>query len=167
MVDLISLVLAVSISTLPVTYLRLLLNLKLCSKGSRISQYEIYILGDVSKPFLEYYEHLLSGEYLDMLYSNFSLLFTTKPTRLTHHSSTLIERIYRDFALNWMRFMGLLWLTSQIICQSFDRRTSRLEKCFAIIIISTWTSILEMPTLLICLVYSVNLVIFISKLLIV
>lgn len=78
MVDLISLVLAVSISTLPVTYLRLLLNLKLCSKGPRISQYEIYILGDVSKPFLKYYEHLLSGEYLDMLYSNFSLLFTTK-----------------------------------------------------------------------------------------
>ena len=102
-----------------------------------------------------------------MLYSNFSLLFTTKPTRLTHHSSTLIERIYRDFSLNWMRFMGLLWLTSQIICQSFDRRISRLEKCFAIIIISTWTIILEMPTLLICLVYSVNLVIFISKLLIV
>ena len=35
-----------------------------------ISQYDIYILGDFNIDFLKYSEHLLTEEYLNMLYSN-------------------------------------------------------------------------------------------------
>ena len=57
--------------------------------------------------FLKHDEHLLAGEYLDMLYSNNFLPIITEPSRLTHHTSTLIDHIYRN------PILGLLWLTSQ------------------------------------------------------
>ena len=53
-----------------------------------------YILGDFNIDLLKYSEHLLTEEYLNMLYSNNLLPLITKPTRLTHHTSTLIDHIY-------------------------------------------------------------------------
>ena len=48
-----------------------------------ISQYEIYILGDFNIDLLKYSEHLLSEEYLNMLYSNNLLPLITKPIIFT------------------------------------------------------------------------------------
>ena len=79
---------------LPVTYVPLLLNLKTLLKV--ISHYEIYILGDFNIDLMKYSEHLLAEQYLTMLYSNNLLPLTTKPTRLTQHTSTLIDHIYTN-----------------------------------------------------------------------
>ena len=61
-----------------------------------ISQHEIYILGDFNIDLLKYSEHLLTEGYLNMLYSNNLLPLITKPTRLTHHTYTLIDYIYTN-----------------------------------------------------------------------
>ena len=61
----------------------------------------------------EYSEHLLSEEYLNMLYSNNLLPLITKPTRLAHHTSTLIDHIYTNSDLSVDA--GMRWLMSQII----------------------------------------------------
>ena len=58
-----------------------------------ISEHEIYILGDFNIDLLKYSEHLLTEECLNMLYLNNLLPLITKPTRLTHHTSTLIDHI--------------------------------------------------------------------------
>ena len=65
-----------------------------------ISQYEFYILGDFNIDLLKYSEHLLSEEYLNMLYSNNLRPLITKPTRHTHHTSTLIDHIYTNSNLS-------------------------------------------------------------------
>ena len=76
-------------------------------------KYEIYILGNLNIDLLEYSEHLLSEEYLNMLYSNSRLPLITKPTRLAHHTSTLIDHIYTNSDLSGNA--GMRWLMSQII----------------------------------------------------
>ena len=55
-----------------------------------------YIIGDVNVNFLKYNEHANTEDYLNMLYSNNFLPLITKPTRLTDHSSTLIDHIYTN-----------------------------------------------------------------------
>ena len=61
-----------------------------------ISHYDIYILGDFNIDLMKYSEHLLAEQYLTMLYSNNLLPLTTKPTRLTQHTSTLTDHIYTN-----------------------------------------------------------------------
>ena len=56
----------------------------------------VYIIGDVNINFLKYNEHANTEDYLNMLYSNNFLPLITKPTRLTDHSSTLIDHIYTN-----------------------------------------------------------------------
>ena len=56
----------------------------------------VYIIGDVNVNFLKYNEHANTEDYLNMLYSNNFLPLITKPTRLTDHSSTLIDHIYTN-----------------------------------------------------------------------
>ena len=56
----------------------------------------VYIVGDVNINFLKYNEHANTEDYLNMLYSNNFLPLITKPTRLTDHSSTLIDHIYTN-----------------------------------------------------------------------
>ena len=56
----------------------------------------VYIIGDVNINFLRYNEHTNTEDYLNMLYSNNFLPLITKPTRLTDHSSTLIDHIYTN-----------------------------------------------------------------------
>ena len=48
-----------------------------------------------------------------MLYSNNLLPLITKPTRLAHHTSTLIDHIYTNSDLSVDA--GMRWLMSQII----------------------------------------------------
>ena len=56
----------------------------------------VYIIGNVNVNFLKYNEHANNEDYLNMLYSNNFLPLITKPTRLTDHSSTLIDHIYTN-----------------------------------------------------------------------
>ena len=55
-----------------------------------------YIVGDVNINFLKYDEHVNTEDYLNMLYSNNFIPLITKPTRLTAHSSTLLDHIYTN-----------------------------------------------------------------------
>ena len=61
-----------------------------------LSAYKTYILGDMNINFLNYCEHTQTEEYLNMIYTNNFLPLITKPTRLTHHSATLIDHIYTN-----------------------------------------------------------------------
>ena len=46
--------------------------------------------------FLKYSTHADTEEYLDMLYLDNFIPIITKPTRITEHSSTLIDHIYTN-----------------------------------------------------------------------
>ena len=63
---------------------------------SKITSADIYILGDMNINFLNYCDHTQTEEYLNMLYSYNLLPLITKPTRITHHTATLIDHIYTN-----------------------------------------------------------------------
>ena len=51
--------------------------------------------------FLKFNEHTQTEDFLDMLYANNILPINTKPTRLTDHSPTLIDHIYKNCLQNF------------------------------------------------------------------
>ena len=71
-------------------------ELKTIIKSLSNRKQHVYIIGDVNINFLRYNEHANTEDYLNMLYSNNFLPLITKPTRLTDHSSTLIDHIYTN-----------------------------------------------------------------------
>ena len=71
-------------------------ELKTIIKSLSNRRQHVYIIGDVNLNFLRYNEHANTEDYLNMLYSNNFLPLITKPTRLTDHSSTLIDHIYTN-----------------------------------------------------------------------
>ena len=94
-----------------------------------ISQYEIYILEDFNIDLLKYSEHLLSEEYLNMLYSNNLLPLITKPTRLTHHTSTLIDHIYTNSNLSLDAGIALVDISDHLpVFCILDRQISRFRR---------------------------------------
>ena len=54
----------------------------------------IYLMGDFNINLLDLERHLPSSEYLDSLYSYSLFPLITKPTRITHSTSTLIDNIF-------------------------------------------------------------------------
>lgn len=71
-------------------------ELKTIIKSLNNRKQHVYIIGDVNINLLRYNEHTNTEDYLNMLYSNNFLPLITKPTRLTDHSSTLIDHIYTN-----------------------------------------------------------------------
>ena len=71
-------------------------ELKTIIKSLSNRKQHVYIIGDVNINFLRYNEHANTEDYLNMLYSNNFLPLITKSTRLTDHSSTLIDHIYTN-----------------------------------------------------------------------
>ena len=65
-------------------------------KQLNMNKYEVYILGDMNIALLKHHTHQQTGRYLDMLYSHNLLPVTTKPTRITNHTATLIDHIYTN-----------------------------------------------------------------------
>ena len=57
------------------------------------NRHEIYIFGDMNINFLKFNEHTQTEEFFDVLYASNILPITTKPTRLTDHTRTLIDHI--------------------------------------------------------------------------
>ena len=57
---------------------------------------ETYLVGDMNIDLLKCSNHLKTGEYLESLFSHGFLPLITKPTRLTDHSTTLIDHIYAN-----------------------------------------------------------------------
>jgi hypothetical protein len=60
------------------------------------AKFDLYICGDMHINFLKYNEHEETGKYLEMLFDNNLIPIITKPTRITDHSSTLIDHIYTN-----------------------------------------------------------------------
>ena len=65
-------------------------------KELNLNKYDAYILGDMNVDLLKHHTHQQTGRYLVMLYSHDLLPVTTKPTRITSHTATLIDRIYTN-----------------------------------------------------------------------
>jgi hypothetical protein len=57
---------------------------------------EVFILGDINIGFLKYNSDNQTSEYLDMLLDQGLMPLITKATRITHHTSTLIDHIYTN-----------------------------------------------------------------------
>ena len=57
------------------------------------NRHELYIFGDMNINFLKFNEHTQTEEFFDVLYANNISPITTKPTRLTDHTRTLIDHI--------------------------------------------------------------------------
>jgi len=60
------------------------------------SKHQVFILGDMNIDFLRVGTHSKTEDYLDMLYSSNLLPVITKPTRITSHTTTLIDHIYTN-----------------------------------------------------------------------
>ena len=46
-------------------------------------------MGDFKINLMNYQSHNVTGEFIDMMYSNTFFPFITRPTRITFHSATL------------------------------------------------------------------------------
>ena len=55
-----------------------------------------YLMGDFNLNLLNYDNHTLTGEFLDGIYSNSFIPLITRPTRITAHTSTLIDYIFTN-----------------------------------------------------------------------
>ena len=53
-------------------------------------------MGDFNLNLMNYQSHNLTGEFLDMMYSNTFFPLITRPTRITSHSATLIDNISQN-----------------------------------------------------------------------
>ena len=53
-------------------------------------------MGDFNLNLMNYQSHNLTGEFLDMMYSNTFFPLITRPTRITSHSATLIDNIFQN-----------------------------------------------------------------------
>ena len=59
-------------------------------------QKSIFLLGDFNVNLLNYNEHNQTNEFLDSLACNSFMPLILKPTRITSHSSTLIDNIFSN-----------------------------------------------------------------------
>ena len=59
-------------------------------------QKSIFLLGDFNVNLLNYNEHNQTNEFLDSLASNSFILLILQPTRITSHSTTLIDNIFSN-----------------------------------------------------------------------
>jgi len=64
------------------------------------NKYQIFILGDFNIDFLRINTHPQTEAYLNMIYANGLLPIVTKPTRITNHTSTLIDHIYTNTTIS-------------------------------------------------------------------
>ena len=53
-------------------------------------------MGELNLNLMNYQSHNLTGEFLDMMYSNTFFPLITRPTRITSHSATLIDKIFQN-----------------------------------------------------------------------
>ena len=56
---------------------------------------EIHIMGDMNIDLLKYSQHSKTGTYLENTFTQGFLPLITKPTRISSHSATLIDHIYK------------------------------------------------------------------------
>ena len=63
-------------------------------------KFDLYICDDMNINFLKCNEHEGTEKYLDMLFDNSLIPIITKPTRITDHSSTLIDHIYTNLPIS-------------------------------------------------------------------
>ena len=59
------------------------------------SKHQVFFLGDMNIHFFKVGTHSKTEDYLDMLYHS-NLLPVIKPTRITSHTTTLIDHIYTN-----------------------------------------------------------------------
>ena len=59
-------------------------------------QKSVFLLGDFNINLMNYNVHNPTNEFLDSLASNSFLPYTLQPTRITSHSKTLIDNIFRN-----------------------------------------------------------------------
>ena len=57
---------------------------------------DVFIMGDMNIDLLQYSNHYKTNDYTEEIFSQGYLPLTTKPTRLTSHSATLIDHIYTN-----------------------------------------------------------------------
>ena len=63
-----------------------------------------YIMGDFNLNLLNHGNHLATGEFMDELYSCTFFLLITLLSRITSHSATLTDKIFRNhLAHNYLR----------------------------------------------------------------
>ena len=56
-------------------------------------------MGDFKMNLMNYQSHNLTGELLDMMYSNTFFPLITRPTRITSHSATLFDLLITYFTI--------------------------------------------------------------------
>ena len=109
-------------------------ELKVIIEQLKNDKHEVFILGDMNIDFLKYSIHSNTEEYLDMLYLNNFTRVITKPTKITDHSSTLIDHIYTNVPIqNIVAVIGLIDISDHFpIFSLHNTSVRRIKKtiCF-------------------------------------
>ena len=56
----------------------------------------LYIMGDMNINLLNASSHLPTNEFINTMYANYLFPLISRPTRITEHSATLIDNIYKN-----------------------------------------------------------------------
>ena len=59
-------------------------------------KYNIFLMGDFNIDLLQYESHSSTNDFLNTMISNSFLPYILQPTRVTDHSSTVIDNIFSD-----------------------------------------------------------------------
>ena len=88
------------------------------------NKYDVYIMGDINIDFMKYCSHSKTEDYLDMLYSYNFIPLITKPTRITDHTSTLIDHIYTNAPIqNMLSEIALAELSDHLLVERMNKYT--------------------------------------------
>ena len=86
---------------------------------------EVQILGDLNIDLLQYKNHSLTGQYVDMLFSHGHMPLITQPTRIFGRSATIIDHISTTFKYERYR-AGVLLLHISDHLPIFNVRQDRI-----------------------------------------
>jgi hypothetical protein len=104
------------------------------TKISKENKY-IYLMGDFNLNLMNHQSHQQTSEFLDVMYSNMLLPLITRPTRITAHTSTLIDNIFTNHLENSL-FSGLLFTDISdhlpIFCFSYEQSLDIIDEKFVI-----------------------------------
>ena len=104
------------------------------TKISKENKY-IYLMGDFNLNLMNHQSHQQTSEFLDVMYSNMLLPLITRPTRITAHTSTLIDNIFTNHVENSL-FSGLLFTDISdhlpIFCFSYEQSLDIIDEKFVI-----------------------------------
>ena len=79
----------------------------LINKINKLNKH-VYLMGDFNVDLLQYNNHSMTSEFIDVMFSTYYIPLINRPTRVTDSSATLIDNIYTNCLNNENSISGIL-----------------------------------------------------------